>query len=320
MYQYTFSNKDTEKLTEKTKNYSDLLENFKQIDQKFSSQDSGSLDLEKKTFTKMTDEDIKERAENNLFDYKESSLKSINDEYSAKENSLDENLQQAKQSAIEKKKEAKDLYSSLKNNASKDAIKRGLARSSIVINVLDAFDKGMIEEYNKINQEISTKIDSLNSQKQLLDEQKQNALNSFDISYAVKLSNKIDEINKSLQEQEQKILEYNNQIAEKEAKYEAERKQNALDYAKYIQNNGTEAITQLKNNEKYTIAKDYLMSLSKQDALDAIEKGKILVYSSKPISQGIFVTPSRMEAESYSGNGKVYKKDEDLYLMSICLF
>lgn len=47
---------------------------------------------------------------------------------------------------------------------------------------------------------------------------------------------------------------------------------------------------------------------SKQDALDAIEKGKILVYSSKPISQGIFVTPSRMEAESYSGDGKVYKK------------
>lgn len=284
MYQYTFSNKDTEKLTEKTKNYSDLLENFKQIDQKFSSQDSGSLDLEKKTFTKMSDEDIKERAENNLFDYKESSLKNINDEYSAKENSLDENLQQAKQSAIEKKNEAKDLYSSLKNNASKDAIKRGLARSSIVINVLDAFDKGMIEEYNKINQEISTKIDSLNSQKQLLDEQKQNALNSFDISYAVKLSNKIDEINKSLQEQEQKILEYNNQIAEKEAKYEAERKQNALDYAKYIQNNGTEAITQLKNNEKYTIAKDYLMSLSKQDALDELNYNKIFSSELGPIN------------------------------------
>lgn len=284
MYQYTFSNKDTEKLTEKTKNYSDLLENFKQIDQKFSSQDSGSLDLEKKTFTKMSDEDIKERAENNLFDYKESSFKNINDEYSAKEKSLDENLQQAKQSAIEKKNEAKDLYSSLKNNASKDAIKRGLARSSIVINVLDAFDKGMIEEYNKINQEISTKIDSLNSQKQLLDEQKQNALNSFDISYAVKLSNKIDEINKSLQEQEQKILEYNNQIAEKEAKYEAERKQNALDYAKYIQNNGTEAITQLKNNEKYTIAKDYLMSLSKQDALDELNYNKIFSSELGPIN------------------------------------
>ena len=53
---------------------------------------------------------------------------------------------------------------------------------------------------------------------------------------------------------------------------------------------------------------EYNPDYSKQDALDAIEKGKILVYSSKPISQGIFVTPSRMEAESYSGNGKVYKK------------
>lgn len=48
--------------------------------------------------------------------------------------------------------------------------------------------------------------------------------------------------------------------------------------------------------------------LTKQDILDAIDKGTIEVYSSYPIEQGVFVTPSKMEAESYSGNGKVYSK------------
>lgn len=43
-------------------------------------------------------------------------------------------------------------------------------------------------------------------------------------------------------------------------------------------------------------------------AREALEKGSIRVYSSYPIKDGIFVTPSIMEAQSYSGDGKVYSK------------
>lgn len=45
-----------------------------------------------------------------------------------------------------------------------------------------------------------------------------------------------------------------------------------------------------------------------EDAQKALESGRIVVYSSKPIKQGIFVSPSKMEALSYAGNGKVYSK------------
>lgn len=45
---------------------------------------------------------------------------------------------------------------------------------------------------------------------------------------------------------------------------------------------------------------------------EALESGKITVYSSYPIKQGVFVSPSYMEAESYSGNGKVYSKEVDV--------
>lgn len=41
---------------------------------------------------------------------------------------------------------------------------------------------------------------------------------------------------------------------------------------------------------------------------EAIESGEITVYSSYPIEQGVFISPSYMEAESYSGDGKVYEK------------
>lgn len=43
-------------------------------------------------------------------------------------------------------------------------------------------------------------------------------------------------------------------------------------------------------------------------AEEAVSSGEIKVYSSHPIRQGTFVSPSRMEAESYSGGGRIYEK------------
>lgn len=51
---------------------------------------------------------------------------------------------------------------------------------------------------------------------------------------------------------------------------------------------------------------------TKNDAEDALEKGKIKIYSSKPIGQGGFVTPSKMNAQDYAGSGKVYSKLVDI--------
>ena len=48
------------------------------------------------------------------------------------------------------------------------------------------------------------------------------------------------------------------------------------------------------------------------DAAKALKTGKVTVYSSYPIENGVFVTPSKMEAESYAGDGKVYSKEMNL--------
>lgn len=52
----------------------------------------------------------------------------------------------------------------------------------------------------------------------------------------------------------------------------------------------------------------YTPDYTEEMADNALRKGKITVYSSYPISQGVFVTPSKMEAQNYAGNGKVYSK------------
>lgn len=52
-------------------------------------------------------------------------------------------------------------------------------------------------------------------------------------------------------------------------------------------------------------APDYMLD----HALHAIATNQITVYSSHPIELGTFVTPSRMEAETYSKDGTVYSKN-----------
>lgn len=57
-----------------------------------------------------------------------------------------------------------------------------------------------------------------------------------------------------------------------------------------------------EEGEIYGITPDF----SEKDAINALNSGKIVVYSSHPIKNGTFVTPSKMEAISYAGNHKIY--------------
>ena len=49
-------------------------------------------------------------------------------------------------------------------------------------------------------------------------------------------------------------------------------------------------------------------SLYIPDIEEILKKGTITVYSSYPIKQGVFVTPSKVEARSYSGGKPIYSR------------
>jgi hypothetical protein len=57
-----------------------------------------------------------------------------------------------------------------------------------------------------------------------------------------------------------------------------------------------------EEGEIYGITPDF----SKENAISALKNGIITVYSSYPIKQGIFVTPSKMEAQNYAGGNRVF--------------
>lgn len=44
----------------------------------------------------------------------------------------------------------------------------------------------------------------------------------------------------------------------------------------------------------------------------AIRTGKVTVYSSYPIADGVFVSPSKMMAQDYAGSGRVYSQEVNI--------
>ena len=63
-----------------------------------------------------------------------------------------------------------------------------------------------------------------------------------------------------------------------------------------------------EEGEVYSITPDF----SKEDAIRALKTRIIRVYSSHPIKNGVFVTPSRMEAENYGGCHSIIANVDDI--------
>lgn len=273
MYQYTFDEDTTKEIEEKNKKSKTIMQQFEDVDNKYNTLTSsdGNLNLERLEYSKPSDDEIKNKAESSLFDYKNSKISSINDNFETKTENIDQSIEKIKKSEEKDKEEIYQTYQGLKQDAKDDAVKRGLARSSIIVNTLSNYDNGMVNTLLEKSNEVSAKIARYENERNLLEEQKKNALSSFDIEYAVKLQEKIDEINSDILAREEEVKKYNNEISELEAKWKKEQEDDNFDktteLAKLMGEYGTAVFDVLKQNEKYAIAREHLNSMTKDEAL-----------------------------------------------------
>lgn len=285
MYTYKFSDNASDEIAKKAKDYDNLEELFKQVDKKYdmsavvNQEDyQKTLDLERKNTPTKTQEEVLNQAQNQLSDYKTTQEKAIQNDYDKNKERVESQLENLSQSSEESKQALESALNKTKISASNDAIKRGLARSSIIVNKLASYDQTYLNEFANIEKNFLQTQNKLNNEKSLLEVQRQNAIDAFDISYAVSLSEKVNAINEKLFKQEQEIIEYNNKLEEIEKEFELKQteklnkaqadaaKQNQ-DYAKLISSGGGLQIESTKEKEKFDIAFDYLSTLPKAQAL-----------------------------------------------------
>ncbi len=294
VYNYKISDDITKKVLtsgkkdEKDKKVQELINKLNETSQKFTLTNQNNdvsvenVSLERKQAKELSDEQINELASNELQDYKNSNISAIKDESKLKEQQLNENKQTLEKSADEQKSNILAYYDQAKENVSNQALQRGLARSSIVINQLGAFDENQINDLNKIDAELTQKVNNINFELSGLNGELQKALNDFDISYAVKLKDKINNLNTELEKEQNKIIEYNNQIALQEAQFNKsldelreklsssdwDKQSNLADiYGKY----GSGVVNRIVQESLYQTAKNYLKDFSHDEVLKLLQ-------------------------------------------------
>lgn len=297
VYQFTMPKEVTasvKKLTATNKNTNsveDLLKEIEKVNNKYKPYSDEittpeKVDFEKLTFENKTDDEIKQESESSLANYKNQNINNINDEYLEKENTLKNSIEPLRKSAQEETQNLKELYNTARENTNNEAIKRGIAHSSIVFNQINAFNEQELEDYKKIDEELTNKINAINFELSALDSQKEEALNNFNIEYATKLNDKITELKNQLKEEEKEVIKYNNEIAAKEQQFNndiAEFIENAkndnFDKEKYLMElqskYGVNVINNLKSQDIENVATTYFAGLTKDEVKVLLENEQV---------------------------------------------
>jgi len=298
MYKYRIDDETTKKVVElankpkkieDNKVETDLINKIKDYNANF---EQAKLEIEAPVYERMEDvkidnDKIKEQAENELYEYKKTSTDKINNDTVENINNLENSKIKLKDNFETEKANMDNYYTRVKQEVSDDALKRGLSRSSIVINQLDAFNKDQIENYNKLNKELTSSINSIDMEINNAKTAQEKALNEFDITYAVKLQEKINSLTQDLLDKQEKVIKYNNEITEKEKEYEQDYKKleeelrqsnwdKELDLMAYAGKYGTNMLEKYKTTQVYNIAKDYLKTLDSAVAISTLQNSQEL--------------------------------------------
>ncbi len=285
MNNYTISNDITKEIEsvynakKKEKNLSDIVGQIDAINNSFGLVDIPDYvepDLKRMEELSYNSEDIKKQAEDSLSDYKSKTLSGIEEEISKKEYSLNANKDVLKENIDNQKSSIRKNYNNAKESASNDALKRGLARSSIVVNILDAFDKEELSKITELDKDYMDTMSAIDFELMALTQEKQKAINDFDIEYAVKLNDKIAALNSEFSKKQSEILKYNNDIAEKEKEYQDKYNSlvvdiqnknisNASDQLELINKYGSKAISNYTKNQIFKVLDNYFADKSKGD-------------------------------------------------------
>ena len=201
-----------------------LQEEIDRLESSSSSASKPSLpkvDLQEKQYDAPDDATLKNRAESELDDYRRSTENSLRQKSAAEEQELNTKRDAYADAKRNTEAELEKQYEAAARAIDNDAVKRGLARSSIASVERGALEREYLSKSADVAREYSNKIAQLETDIASVNRKLQDSLNDFNMSYAAKLNNRLNELKAEREKKMEEVIEYNNEI---------KRKQAALDY------------------------------------------------------------------------------------------
>ncbi len=251
--------------TEKRKK---LLEELKGLDNELSTKletvDDGKLKLERLEYTPLTDDEITTLAKESFESKYATKKQNVTDETASKKLSFLEALENAQKQAKEDKVAVESAYKNAKDNVEDQALKRGMARSSVVVNQVGELEKGKQAHLLDIKEELDQKVNDINDKIVNLELELSKSLKDLDMEKAIEINEKIIELRKDEQAKKEEIIKYNNSIEAQETQYNNS----------YVNNEAVDKREKLEietNRAKVAAAVNYYSTFnSEEEALQAL--------------------------------------------------
>lgn len=249
----------------KTKSQDNELKKLlNEIEQKYSQPKTSILGLEKLKTEQKSDNELRNDAETLLKSKFLENRQKTENEINTKSSGLESKKTSLESSYKNILNEIDEAYNTRKASAENDALKRGLARSSVITSQIQNFDQGRISDKNNALQVLSNANAEIEQEIAGLNEQRKSALANFEITEAAEIDKKLHELKKEREQNLNDITKYNNTIQEKEAKQQLSMS-DAKDLATLELN---------KQKEKVDLILNYYSKLDKDSAIkDFAENG-----------------------------------------------
>ena len=218
-----------------------------------------------------TDEQISKLVNDAFSLNNESAKQQLTEENEQKKQALYSKAEKQKDSYENDKKDIANAYENAKRGAGNDAIKRGIARSSIIVNMLKDYDFGKISALNERSNDYKQEIADIEENIVKLDQKLKDSLKQMDMQTAVQMNEQIQELKKKRDETNEKVIKYNNELTKA-------LNNNKLDYMnssamKEIIDENNKKRDELKEKIAYDLI-DYYKGLSLEEALKDFNESK----------------------------------------------
>jgi hypothetical protein len=235
---------------------------------------------ERNEYIPKTNREIEREATNNLAEYKSTAIDSYNKNFEATKNQKE----QEKSLYDTKKEQSLDKvdveFDKDKKEIENNLIKRGMINSSTNALLQEKNEKDKEYASKLIEQEHSNAIAKIDNAIAKAETQRLQAINDFNVAYALKFANRVKELKEQRENEMKKAQEDNNDIAKQEFKDRIEKEKaeselygESLEHyqtEKAIENKAQYEVANSYNYRIYNILRNQLARMSKEEAYNAV--------------------------------------------------
>lgn len=185
-----------------------------------------------------SDEELKQKASDEINNTMAAEKDRLSQETDEKVERLQQKVENENAALEQSKARIEERYDQAKKSASDEAIKRGMGRSSVILNILKNYDGEKLDDVASTESAAAAELKAIDDEIASLNGELKTTLEKMDMESAFKINERLDELKEARQKTNDAVLKYNNMLSEKLIKYRDQLE--SSDYGKNLINSARE--------------------------------------------------------------------------------